>query len=173
MKKYLLIPTLATIFAVPAFSAFPGADMNNTNIEGNTTSSNMPSQSNDRMHKKHGRNNDDTMANSNSENTPVQKHQARLAQEANTDMDENESKSNHQRPKHHKKPKHNQQTLDHDNQKDDDNDNLRDIARPETNNINSNLRIPDGESSRLNREMMLDGPQGGFQNNQPRGIGSR
>lgn len=169
MKKYLLTPILTTLFSVPAFSAFPGADMNNTNIEGKTTSSNMQIQYNDKQNKKHSGNDKNATTDLNSEKVPLQHRQARDAQEANSDRHE----SNHRpQPKHHKKLKHNQQVLAHDNQKDvdDENDNLKNIARPETNNINSNLRIPDGEASRLNREMMLDGPQGGFQNNQPRGI---
>ena len=62
----------------------------------------------------------------------------------------------------------------HNNQKteDDENDNLKDIARPAPQNITNNFRIPSGEDARLNKEMMLNGPQGGFQNNQPRGIGA-
>ena len=163
MKKHLLIPTLATLFALPAF---PGADMDNTNIEGHTHSSNMQPPNNDKNHKKDDNRGVDDKAISKSKNMPIQ---VKDAQETNSNMKIDKNKQSH-----HKKSKHNQQTLANDNQNDaDENENLRNIAEPEINNINNNLRIPDGETSRLNREMMLDGPQGGFQNNQPRGIGSR
>ena len=186
MKRYLLIPTLTILFALPVFSAFPGADMNNTNIEGNTTSSNMQLQYYDRNHKKH----DDEIGindrtSSNSQKVPAQHRQARASQVANSNMSGNGLESNrrhrprqgeagnHHSSKHHKNPRHKQQVIGQDNQKDTDseNDNLRELTRPETNNVRNNLRIPNGEDSRLNREMMLNGPQGGFQNNQPRGIG--
>ncbi|AIT08824.1 hypothetical protein LO80_01750 [Candidatus Francisella endociliophora] len=62
---------------------------------------------------------------------------------------------------------------DHKNKKDDsedENPNLANLTTPEPVNARNNLRISD-EDRALNRQMMLDGPQGGFQNNQPRGIG--
>jgi len=53
---------------------------------------------------------------------------------------------------------------------DDENPNLANLATPAPENIRSNLSIRD-EDKALRRQMMLDGPQGSFQNNQPRGIG--
>ena len=41
---------------------------------------------------------------------------------------------------------------------------------PEPTNIRNNLRISDEDKS-LNRQIIMNGPQRGFQNNQPRGIG--
>lgn len=146
MKKYLLIPILVIIFAIPAFSAFPSGDMNNTHIEGNTTSSNMPSQNTYKQRKKSNNEN-----NLNSENTL------------------GDSKSSDNRKSSHPHAKNVQETQ---KKGEDENDNLKNIAQSAPANIQNNLRIPDGESSRLNREMMLNGPQGGIQNNQPRGIGS-
>lgn len=60
---------------------------------------------------------------------------------------------------------------DEDSDDDDENPNLRDLAKPEPN-IQRNLNMPTDEEQRLNREMMLDDPQGGFQNTGPRGIGN-
>ena len=91
MKKYLLTPILTTLFSVPAFSAFPGADMNNTNIEGKTTSSNMQIQYNDKQNKKHSGNDKNATTDLNSEKVPLQHRQARDAQETNADRHE----SNH------------------------------------------------------------------------------
>ncbi|ALB01565.1 hypothetical protein ACH24_02180 [Francisella persica ATCC VR-331] len=54
--------------------------------------------------------------------------------------------------------------------KEDQNPNLANLATPEPINIRNNIRISDEDKS-LNRQMMMNGPQGGFQNNQPRGIG--
>lgn len=65
--------------------------------------------------------------------------------------------------------KHAHHAKDNDN-KDDENPNLANLATPAPENIRNNLSIPD-EDRALRRQMMLDGPQGGFQNNQPRGIG--
>ena len=41
MKKSLLITIITVLFAIPAFSAFPGADMNNAQIGSDVISSNM------------------------------------------------------------------------------------------------------------------------------------
>lgn len=65
--------------------------------------------------------------------------------------------------------KHAHYAKDNDN-KDDENPNLANLATPAPENIRNNLSIRD-EDRALRRQMMLDGPQGGFQNNQPRGIG--
>lgn len=57
-----------------------------------------------------------------------------------------------------------------DKNKEDENLNLDNLTTPAPKNIKDNLRISDEDKS-LNRQMMMDGPQEGFQNNQPRGIG--
>jgi len=170
MKKYLLMPTLVILFAVPAFSAFPGADMNNTNIEGNTISNNMPSQRNNRLDKKNKES--DSQTNSKLKEISAQNSQVRGGKGNDLSIHKSQHKPDHHSSKHHKKPKNKQQALAEKSKQNDndDNDNLKNIAQPATSNITSNLRIPDRESTRLNRQMMLDGPQGGFQNNQPRGI---
>ncbi|MFT4693237.1 MAG: hypothetical protein ACI8TE_000125 [Francisella sp.] len=179
MKKNLLITIITVLFAAPAFSAFPGADMNNTHIEGNITSSNMRPMHGENKYKDPN----DQGVEKDSQSQPILDSKAsetrpsERAHPTSGAKDKSEQgRDDRDPPKHHKKPKHNQQQLTaHNNQKDvdDENDNLSNIAKPETNNVNNNLRILDGESSRLNREMMLNGPQGGFQNNQPRGIGGR
>lgn len=193
MKKYLLIPILTIIFAMPAFSAFPSGDMNNTHIEGNTISSNMPSQNTHKQRKKtnseNNLNNKNTLGDStSSDNRKPRYPHAKSVQETQKDP-KNEYKTarannklgptniqnkadNKTRSKHNSHSKHRVNDQDTQKKGEDENDNLKNIAQPAPANIQNNLRMPDGESSRLNREMMLNGPQGGIQNNQPRGIGS-
>ncbi len=176
MKKYLLTPLLGMLCVVPAFSAFPGADMDNTNIEGNTTSSNMRPHEYNRSNKKHDENNKDVEANTKTEQMPPRHYQDKKTQETSSAIHNDRPNPNHHSTKHHKKTKSKEQGYSHNNHKDakeEENENLKNIAQPDTSNINNNLRIPDGETIRLNREMMLDGPQGGIQNNQFRGIGDR
>jgi hypothetical protein len=50
--------------------------------------------------------------------------------------------------------------------------NLQNIAVPHVvnNNISNNLQRIDNNDRLLNKQMMLDGPQGGIQSNKPRGI---
>lgn len=74
------------------------------------------------------------------------------------------------------RPSKNNMTKHHTDKKDnkdedDDNPNLVGLAEPAPANIRNNLQINDSDRA-LNRQMMLNGPQGGFQNNQPRGIGN-
>ncbi len=166
MKKNLLITIITVLFVTPAFSAFPGADMNNTHIEGNITSSNMRPMHGENKYKNP---NDQGVEKDNPsqlilDNKASKTRPSERAHPMSGANDKSEQGRDDRDP-----PKH------HNNQKDvdDENDNLSYIVKPETNNVNNNLRILDGESSRLNREMMLNGPQGGFQNNQPRGIGGR
>ncbi|MGQ4002703.1 hypothetical protein QIW49_03200 [Francisellaceae bacterium CB300] len=177
MKKNLLIPVLTVLFAIPAFSAFPGADMNNAQIGSDVISSNMRPMHGKNRHK--DPNDRDRVVRDNQSQSMLNNSETRSSERAypmHGAKDESEQGSDDRHPpKHHKKAKHNQQHVKaHSNQKneDDENDNLKDIARPAPQNITNNLRIPSGEDARLNKEMMLNGPQGGFQNNQPRGIGA-
>ena len=61
---------------------------------------------------------------------------------------------------------------DKDDEKSAQEENLRNIATPYVvdKNVANNLQLFDNKKRLLNKQMMLEGPQGGIQSNKPRGI---
>jgi len=155
MKKTLLVSALSSIFMAP-FVSFANDDQEYLNPRSETQLHSQRQMINQK--------------NSQASQMP-KKHQLGITEEDMRIPGESSSKSRNMSTKkgwgstnaQEKKSKS-------DEDSDDDNPNLSDLATPAPKNIHSNLAISDDDRA-LNRQMMLSGPKGGFQNSQPRGIG--
>lgn len=162
MKKILLSSILTSVFIAPAFCAFPVNDSNNDGEVDGTELAQTSQQrtvhnigSSTDYHNKIKVNKDDQGL-----HTDVmgmhRKHQKNNVQSQETSIE----KKSHNDLDHPKVKKHDSE---------DDNPNLANLTTPEVN-VRNNLAMSDQDAA-LNRQMMLNGPQGGIQNNQPPGIG--
>jgi hypothetical protein len=180
MKRILLTSILTSICVLPAFAVNVVERDNSTDQSGNSPTANAQSDSynprdnndsqsplanNMRAFKSH-RQMIDEQNNQNSQGT-----QRRIAV-SKEDMrpPRGSNQTNEKMQKNWPSPANDTKDKNKHDDSDDENPNLANLASPEPKNIRDNLTISDQDRA-LNRQMMLNGPQGGIQNDQPRGIG--
>ncbi|QIW10303.1 hypothetical protein [Francisella sp. LA112445] len=167
MRKILLSSILTSILVIPAFSANP---INDSNNDGQIDEAELAQTSS-------------LKTDSRNDDTESQRHiNVEVAEKEDQDLQTHamgmhrKYHSNHAKVEDHsysKFGKVNDSEAHHikaeKEDSEDDNPNLANLTTPEQN-IKDNLSAS-GEDAALSRQMMLDGPQGGIQNNQPPGIG--
>ncbi|ASG67787.1 hypothetical protein CDV26_04740 [Francisella halioticida] len=165
MKKFLLPLVLTLAFITPAFCAFAINDSNNDGEELAQTSKQRIMYNNKLNGEHHSKtaviqevDNEDKDLQTNVMGMH-RKHQNANIQSQDISYLRSEKPTHHQIG-HAKVKKNNSE---------DDNPNLANLTTPEVN-VRNNLAMSDQDAT-LNRQMMLNGPQGGIQNNQPPGIG--
>ncbi|WP_150468288.1 hypothetical protein [Francisella sp. SYW-9] len=165
MRKILLSSILTSILIVPAFSAIPVNDSNNDGeIDGtelaqtpdlktglkNNVNSESQRYSNVKVAEK--------------EDQDLKTHAMGMHRKHHSNYAETQENSRPKFGKSDDSEAYHVKTKKEDSE--DDNPNLANLTTPEQN----NLSVSDKDAT-LNRQMMLNGPQGGIQNNQPPGIG--
>ncbi|AEB27735.1 hypothetical protein FNFX1_0787 [Francisella cf. novicida Fx1] len=184
MKKLILTSILGFIFAAPAFSFDnPNDGSDSTKVTSNVTnmSNTVPRDANvvqqpiprDSVRNMQSHRQIINQRNKQQVSQMTKRHLGGISEEnlqsprvTKKDLKQNPSDNNSAKQLNNSK----NDTRNIDKDKDDENPNLANLATPEPTNIRNNLMISDEDRS-LNRQMMINGPQGGFQNNQPRGIG--
>lgn len=158
MRKILLSSVLTSAFIIPAFCASQIDDSNDEQFDSVATSqtSKQKVKVNNHPHKKivEEKEDDDLKTN------VMGMHRKNQKNNPNLETLPPSEKYSHNEV-------YTAKAKEHDSE--DDNPNLANLTTPEEN-IRSNLSIS-GEDAALSRQMMLNGPQGGIQNNQPPGIG--
>lgn len=186
MKKLILTSILSFIFVAPAFSFDDPNDisqLDSTKVTSNVANmsntvprdANVPQQSISRDSVRNMQSHRQIINQRNKQEAPqvTRKHLGGISEDdlqspRATKKYSKQNSADNNSPKQLKNSKNDTRNIDKD--KEDENPNLANLATPEPTNIRNNLVISDEDKS-LNRQMMMNGPQGGFQNNQPRGIG--
>ncbi|API86921.1 hypothetical protein [Francisella uliginis] len=162
MRKILLSSILTSVFIAPAFCAFPVNDSNNDGeLDGaelaqtsqQRTVHNIGSSVDSHTKTKVKKGDEDLHTNVMGMHRKHQKNNTKS-------YDAPSGKITHHEADYKKAKKDNSE---------DDNPNLANLTTPEVN-VRNNLAVSDQDVA-LSRQMMLNGPQGGIQNNQPPGIG--
>ncbi|MED7787792.1 hypothetical protein [Francisella sp. 19X1-34] len=165
MRKVLLSSILTSILIAPAFSAIPVNDSNNDGQIDGAELAQTPNLKKDLRYK--GDSQSQRHSNvevAEKEDQDLKTHTMGMHRKYQSPYTQAHESSDSQFGKvdyskvHHKKSKK--------EDSEDNNPNLANLTTPEQ----SNLSVSDKDNA-LNRQMMLNGPQGGIQNNQPPGIG--